>query len=417
MNFFLLFQPMEVIVSWITAFCALRSMELLLPQQKKLWKRILMLLGLWFLSNMVIFVGDPVNLVPSFIAFMIVAMVCSDGPWLQRFTVGLMVANLLFAFNAIQDNSISPHWVLRFMPKLMFWGVFYLLLRRFAPPKNFELSSSLWRLLIMLTATPLGILFILVIVTDPYYVLTGTVKQVFISLLVLSLFSFVGLIWTTTILAKQRAMEQKTFLADMNKIYYEAMEQQQFEVRRLRHDMANHLQVLSSLTDNERDKYLDRLIQSPAMENSLHYCGDATVNAVLGAKVSMAKQNGIKVNIKADIPEELPLVHVDVCAVFANAFDNAIEACIKLDLDNRWIELRTKAQKNMLVISVENAVTSQDILENNSILPQTTKKDASHHGYGLRSIKEIVGRYDGSLEVKIENGVFKLFVYMMMCAS
>ena len=72
----------------------------------------------------------------------------------------------------------------------------------------------------------------------------------------MALFSFVGLLWTTVVLSRQRKLEQQSMYAEMNRKYYESMEQQHFEIRRMRHDMANYLQTLSVLPEKEKEEYI-----------------------------------------------------------------------------------------------------------------------------------------------------------------
>ena len=47
-------------------------------------------------------------------------------------------------------------------------------------------------------------------------------------------------------------------------------------------------------------------------------------------------------------------------------------------------------------------------LAKQQILPVTTKHDKAYHGYGLRSIKNSVKKYNGVFQVKIKDGCFCL---------
>ena len=47
-------------------------------------------------------------------------------------------------------------------------------------------------------------------------------------------------------------------------------------------------------------------------------------------------------------------------------------------------------------------------LEFEDNLPVTTKHDKAYHGYGLRSIKNSVKKYNGVFQVKIKDGCFCL---------
>ena len=393
-------------------YFAMKSSEYLLPIKEGLWRRILLISAYMVIISVVIFIGDRSNLPPVTILFMAAVMICYRGSKIQRFTIGLMFCNTMLAFNGFYDNLSSPHWGTRIIIRLIFWAIFYVLIKRFAPPKDYELSPVLWRLILFLTALPMGITCALVMIPDPHYTFPYFIVVTSLVCFVICLVAFIGLMWTIIVLAKQQQLEQEVMMGDMNKKYYEAMEQQQFEVRRLRHDLANHLQTLSTLPASERDAYVAELIKSPAMGSTLHYCGDNTVNAVISAKVSLTEQESIGLESEVDIAQELPYDKVDVCALFANALDNAIEACRKLPVGQRWIQLKARAQKGLFADNSANPIPKDDTQVADSIRPGTTKTDKISHGYGLKSIKEIVSRHGGSMEIKTKDGQFQLFLYM-----
>lgn len=158
----------------------------------------------------------------------------------------------------------------------------------------------------------------------------------------MALFSFVGLLWTTVVLSRQRKLEQQSMYAEMNRKYYESMEQQHFEIRRMRHDMANHLQTLSVLPEKEKEEYIRNLLDNTTAIRNLHYCGDSTVNAVLTVKATAMEELGIRFSYKIDIPTELLWSKTDICTLFANALDNAIEACRQLPGEMRLITLESR---------------------------------------------------------------------------
>lgn len=133
-------------------------------------------------------------------------------------------------------------------------------------------------------------------------------------------------VWTTVVLSRQRKLEQQSMYAEMNQRYYESMEQQHFEIRRMRHDMVNHLQTLSVLPEKEKEEYIQNLLDNTVNIRNSHYCGDSTINAVLTVKAAAMEELEIEFSYKLDIPTELALNKMDICALFANTLDNAI-AC------------------------------------------------------------------------------------------
>lgn len=109
------------------------------------------------------------------------------------------------------------------------------------------------------------------------------------------------------------------------------------------------------------------------------------------------------------MPQEIPIQDSDLCAVFANSLDNAIEACDKLPEDQRHISIKARTDKGLFVLKVQNPSIGKTVLQNG--IPTTTKKDQHSHGFGLPSIREIAARYDGSMEITEAEGMFTLLVY------
>ena len=96
----------------------------------------------------------------------------------------------------------------------------------------------------------------------------------------------------------------------------------------------------------------------------------------------------------------------DLSVLFGNALDNAIESVEKIsDADKRLIHLTISREKSFLRIRVENCYEGEINFVGG--LPSTAK-DARYHGYGMKSIRSIVEKYNGSMTVKAQDGWFEL---------
>lgn len=441
----------------------------LITLSKNRLKRFLMFTSCFLSVGMVIFLGDFANILPTFLLFLFTIYFTCKGSFVKKTAVGLLFSSTVFAFNVLRDNCLlnlntfyydRPYvTMVSSVSSILFTLFLFLWTRIFAPEKNYELSDSMWKLLILLTVPPLGIVLSLVLLYDVNFWDTYSILHAganyfhreYMALLIISLFSFIGLLWAITVLARQQKLEQQNAFADINNNYYEAMEQHYFEIRRLKHDMANHLQVLSALPLNEQQTYLDSLSQNTALTQSLHYCGDATVNAILTVKENQMNRYGIRLVCSVDIPKELPFDRTDLCALFANALDNAMEACRRFEKNsgeknggernneekdsgersskesnsgakngrNESIEitLESRAQKGLFCLNVRNPISAsahemQYHSSRDGSMPASSKQDKRAHGLGLKSMLEIVRRNQGEMELKTENGMAELFLYM-----
>jgi len=444
-----------IIINGAAAYLLLQGMKKLIAVPKKRWKQAVLWGSCWLLLAMIIYMGDWANILPTVLFFLLVIRAVCEGSIWKKAAIGLMYASTILSFNVLRDNFVLTGYVRHDHPVVCmiiagFLSLFaalclYLPIRRHAPDRAYHLSDSLWKLLLLLNATPFGIVLSVVLLTTTeeeriwMEMPDGFKGYNILGLLLLSLLSFIGLFQAVIVLARQQQLEEQNMLAEVNQSYYAAMEQQHFAIRRLKHDLANHMQILSTLPIEQRESYLKKLAQIPTVMESLAYCGDATVNAVLSVKKAAMDRCGIRTELSVDIPEELPFDKVDVCALYANALDNAIEACLKLNEEKRIIIVKSKAQKGLFCLEVGNPVSSaaqfpsssglnaselpnrsdtrtdsqrpSGSLKSGHLLP-TTKEDKANHGFGLKSMEEIVARYHGSMELDIQDEIFNLFLYI-----
>lgn len=375
-------------------------------KKKRFFKAFLFFIS-YLISNMVIFIHDWNNLPPTFLVYIVGTLYFCEGNTARKLTLSSMLASIVFTWNIIADNliwNISGSFFYADLSTLLFMVILYLIILKWGPDRKTDLENSLWHLLLLLTLIPLGIVFSIVLLSNTY-----RFEMLHMTLLFFTLLSFIGLLWAIAVLAKQQQLELQNLYREMNQKYYEIMEHQHFEIRRLKHDLANHLQAISVLPDQEKDSYISNLLGSPALTQRTDYCGDSTINAVLSVKEEKMKENQISLHTKLDILSELPFKKTDICAVFANALDNAIESCKKFEAEKRSIELTASSRKGLFVLSIKNP--SDLILKENN-LPLTSKADSYLHGYGLRSIQEIVNRYHGHMDISAGNGFFELFLYI-----
>lgn len=369
--------------------------------RKEWFRKLFLFFACGLLDVMVIYFGDWANLPPTLLIFLLAVWQGCRGSRLKRITLGMLLASTVFASNGLCD-SYSAELSVRAFFRLGYAALLFLGVKHQAPRRDFELPFALWRLFLLLILTPIGVVLSVVLLGEH-----GSDRTLQMVLMGISAFSFAGLLWTVTVLFKQGRLEEEQAQAQMSRKYYEAMEQQNFEIRRLKHDLANHLQVLSTLPPEKKDAYIKELLDTPSLTRILKYCSDDTVNVILSNKAAVMAQKEIEFYVKADIPCELPLEKTDVCAVFGNALDNAIEASAALPKEERRICLETHFSRGMFVLSVENTCAP----DAKGALGETTKEDKSMHGYGLKSIRSAAEKYGGSLEIKVENRSFRLLFY------
>ena len=189
------------------------------------------------------------------------------------------------------------------------------------------------------------------------------------------------------------------------------------ELRRLRHDMKNHLTSLIGMIDsgnaNDARDYIENLLNDGKLikTGDISRTGNIVVDSLINYKYSMAKELGIDFNANVFIPTELPFKNENIVIILGNLLENAIEACVKVDSNNRYIGLEMNYEKNMLHICIKNSCIGA-VNKNSSGEIETTKEDKENHGMGIPSIKMAAKEYDGDVLIKNEENEFTVVVVL-----
>lgn len=185
--------------------------------------------------------------------------------------------------------------------------------------------------------------------------------------------------------------------------YYQEVEAQQLQFRKFKHDLMNQFTVIATYLDlGENDKAISYFKQLGADFASLTrtFTKNTLLNAILNSKYQMAKIDGIRIDIAADVGE-LDLDETDVCTMVANALDNAIEA----DPPDGKIDVMLSDKDGRLLFTCTNSYAGDvRIADDGSFI--THKDDSRNHGLGIRNIREAVARMGGTVDISARDGIF-----------
>ena len=118
-------------------------------------------------------------------------------------------------------------------------------------------------------------------------------------------------------------------------------------------------------------------------------------------------RHGIELTCVADGAKLAFMDVMDICTIFGNLLDNAIECELGIqDKKKRLIHLAVYTKKDFLVIQCENYCP--DHLEFQDGLPVTTKKDKAYHGYGIKSIRLTADKYGGTVTIHTRDEWFEI---------
>lgn len=181
-------------------------------------------------------------------------------------------------------------------------------------------------------------------------------------------------------------------------------------INRKYHDLKHMITALRSEPDQEtRKRWLDEIEADIHSYEAQNKTGNTILDTVLTGKSLYCQKHGIELSVVAD-GESIAFMDVmDICTIFGNALDNAIECELKIpEKEKRMIHLRLTTQKRFLLLQVENYCPLRP--EFQSGLPVTTKPDPSNHGFGLKSIQYTAKKYGGTTTVQADGAWFVLKV-------
>lgn len=191
--------------------------------------------------------------------------------------------------------------------------------------------------------------------------------------------------------------------------YYKRFIENNLELRRFKHDYKNQLIALRSYLDTN-DIESAKLYLKNSSEHitrlDIFNTGNNVLDALLDDKNRKAHEHNTEIKFSGNMfPSSID--DADLCIIFGNAIDNAIEACEKIKTDNRKIiSIIINQKKHLLSILISNPVSESPEIENNMII--TSKKDTSNHGFGLYSINQTVKKYDGNYDISCMDNIFLL---------
>ena len=210
---------------------------------------------------------------------------------------------------------------------------------------------------------------------------------------------------------KKSAMRQE--LEVMNMLWKKEQEQYELSKENIAlinqkcHDLKHQIRAIRFMNKEEIDAYLNEMEESIEIYESIVKTGNEVLDTILTEKSLYCKERGITVSCVADGSQMGFINTIDLYAILGNALDNAIEAVEKFHhQEKRQIDVMIYRQQQFLVINIVNPTKEMLVFEEE--LPKTTKKDRFHHGFGLKSIQYMVKKYDGNVNVSVEDGCFSL---------
>lgn len=197
-------------------------------------------------------------------------------------------------------------------------------------------------------------------------------------------------------------------LGTLSKNHIKEMEIMMEKNRIQTHDIKHHLLILREYGQERKwdmlMSYLNELSDDILVQKKAMWTQVGILDTLLEQKKAKAESKGIEVRVQADRIVGLPFSDMEICTLFSNLLDNAIEACEKIEDDRRWVAIQITRKSGMLYLTISNSIKDRPAEQEGKLI--TNKQNHQLHGYGIKSVQKIVRKYEGDFSYQIRESEF-----------
>lgn len=372
-----------------------------------------------------IFINNPVFTIMVSIVVLFIVSSGFKGKINKRVLVVIgymllvIIADVIVTLLAIQFFDTNVNTLLnvksnaRMINKIMSKPVFLLLVRIvsiFTGRENFKIYRNCG--IALLTIPVVNIALIISMVSFFDYIDIRSIAPIYFASLCI-LYNTILVFYLFERITKNALLENRCNILE-NQIVIQAEnvkhdEEYNNKIKSLRHDLKIHFQALYHMIVNEyferAKKYLEdtKLVEKVSAHNI--HTGNIAFDAIMNAKLAEAEQMGINTRVMCQMPRDVEIDDIDMCVLFGNLLDNAIEGCQRVEKGEKEINIHIKYNRNRLSCCIKNTSLSNLEREGDSFI--SSKKEKNEHGVGLYNIKKVVLKYDGICKMSNDNGYFQ----------
>lgn len=282
--------------------------------------------------------------------------------------------------------------------------------------KNIQEDASLkyWDLLIFLPVLSAAIVFVFILfdVENRYIGSTVSAGMVCLNLIV---FYICDELAGTYVKLKESALVARQLESYSNQL--NVVMKSEEKVRGLRHDLKHHLSEILMLADRGRTReivaYVRNMQENLLNEGEYVSSGNTDIDSLVNLMLERAKRELGTVRCRVCVPQELDISAFDWNIILGNLMDNAIEAARRSR--DKFLQLKVHYQKGMLFIAIRNSFDGELLKAQERYLSTKDydREDESQvHGLGIRNVRRIVEKYNGSMEISDCGHIFEVRILM-----
>ncbi len=200
---------------------------------------------------------------------------------------------------------------------------------------------------------------------------------------------------------------------EANMEYAQNLQRYEDEVRKIKHDISNTLNVAAMLCKNgeyeQLEGYLGNMTDNIATVRTEQYCRHILTNYLLLMFEERFQKIGAEFRCKAVLPPKFNINDADLASELNNILQNAFDAVSLLPEEERWVDVQIRMENNVVRIDCRNPYIKEPRAAEDGLF-HTTKEDGTRHGLGLQIIYEIAEKYGGVAVPFFAEGIFEIKV-------
>jgi len=361
-----------------------------------------------FLSNVFI------NLASNILLFFILTFIYKSGlstkfiSTLLIYAVNLILEGMIYNILIFSKLDLEVEVVTGIVSNILLF-LFVLTIEKFYKNKmDYEIKYKHWFLLFLI---PLCSIYItIVLFLSNYGSIMNVVAVVFllgINAMVFYLYDMLGKYYSEK--------SEIDLLTQQNKDYsyqFELIRESQKSIGILKHDMKNHIFAIKNMAENNKYQdllaYLSRTYEYVDIKSEYAKTGNADVDSILNYKIKEAERVGALIELAINIPDKLKIEAFDMNVILGNLLDNAVEAVKKTN--DKKIKIEMELDRGALYIRIENTFDGNIEIKNGKL--KTMKNDSLYHGIGLVSVKNVLDKYEGIVDIDYQSKTFSVNVML-----
>jgi len=192
---------------------------------------------------------------------------------------------------------------------------------------------------------------------------------------------------------------------------YKMLQSHISETKKARHDLRHHLSVIQSfINTGEKEKlteYINKYKASLPNDSEIMFCENFTINSLLCHYFNIARSEGIQVDVNLELPENMGISDIDLCIIFGNCIENAIEACRRIE-SGKFIKINSRLKEDMLAITIDNSFDGVVKKAGDAFL--SMKHDGE--GIGVSSVKGVARKYGEIAQFEVKGNIFQASIML-----